>query len=449
MTEGRSLDEVVALDAKRVSPATRIPFLPLVPVTAQGCEFTDQDGRTFLDLHSMACIVNTGHCHPRIVEAIQSQAAKLIHVNPGYGHHESLSELAEQLAKLSPGKFEKRVAFGLSGSDANDGALKLARAATGRPKAISFLRSYHGSTYGALSLSGVSLAMRKGFGPVVPDILHVPYPDIYRPISGAGVEEIVDFYIERIEDLFQTIAPPDEVAAVFLEPIQGDSGIIVPPSDYVKRLRELCSEHGILLIAEEVQTGMGRTGEWFASDHFDLEPDIVVVGKALGSGMPVSALVARSELMDHWSAPGHVLCTSGNPVCLAAALATIEVIKEEDLNARSRDMGLRFRSGFEDLARDFEFIGDIRGLGLQLGIDLVSDHSTKTRAKDIAAKTLVRCYELGMYLTFLGGNVLRICPPLIISEEQVDRALSIFRTAFEDVTAGRVSDDAAAAVTGW
>jgi 4-aminobutyrate aminotransferase len=441
--------DTVAAAAELVSPATRIPFIPLVVAGAEGAELVEPDGRRLLDFHSMACITTTGHCHPRVVAAIREQAGRFVHVNPGYALHEPLVQLASELVRIAPGVGPRKVAFGLSGSDANDGALKLARAATGRAKAIAFFGAYHGNTYGALSLSGVSLAMRRGFGPVVPDIHHIPFPDVYHRRSGDSPDDVAEACLAELRRLFTTVAPPEEVAAVFLEPVQGDSGILVPPQSFVDGLVELCRAHGILVVAEEVQSGMGRTGRWFASEHFGLEPDITVVGKGLGSGMPVSAVIARAELMDAWGPPGHVFSTAANPVCCAAALATIDVVEKESLMLNARARGQQLVEGLSELAERHEAIGDIRGLGLMLGVDLVEDRETKAPARELAAKVTAACYRRGLYLTFLRGSVLRLAPPLVLTAGEAERALEILATAFEDALDGRVSAADVSAVVGW
>lgn len=446
---GARAADIQGLSERVVSPATRLNFPPLVVQSARGAELIDQDGRRLLDFHSMACITNTGQSHPRVVQAIQRQAERLLHCNPGYVLHEPLARLAQDVARITPGDAPKKVAFGLSGSDANDGALKLVRAATGRQKVISFYGSYHGNTYGALSLSAVSLAMRRGFAPGVPEIYHAPFPDTYRGRPGVAPGDEATLCLDALAGLLRTVAPPEEVAAIFLEPVQGDSGILVPPPEFIRGLEELRREHGILIVAEEVQSGMGRTGRWFASEHFGLEPDITLVGKAFASGMPLSAIVARSDLMDAWSAPGHVFSTGANPVCCAAALATIAVIEEEGLLARAEELGGLLRQGFLDLGEQYACIGDVRGLGLMLGVDLVIDRQSRERARGLTAKVLWRCYELGLYLTFLGGSVLRIAPPLVLTDDQARAGLEIVAQALDDAMSGRVSETAAAAVVGW
>jgi 4-aminobutyrate aminotransferase len=440
--------DVLAEETRLLSPAARIPFIPLVLESASGAELVERGGKTLLDFHSMACTTSTGQCHPRVVEAIQAQAARLLQVNSGYALHDGLVELAAELARITPGAMPKKVAFGLSGADANDGALKLARASTGRPKAISFFGSYHGNTYGALSLSGVSLAMRRGFGPVVPDIHHVSFPDTYRS-DGATPSEVARTCLAELERLLDTVAPPEEVAAIFLEPIQGDSGVLVPPAEYLDGLTGICRRHGILLVAEEVQSGVGRTGRWFAAEHLGLEPDITIVGKGLASGMPVSAVVARADLMDSWGPPGHVFSTAANPVCAAAALATIAVIEDEDLLSNARERGRQLEDGLARLAERHEAIGQVRGLGLMLGVDLVEDRATRVPARELAAKTVAACYRRGLYLTFLRGCVLRLAPPLVLTAEQAERGLEILDAALEDAEHDRVPAEDVATLTGW
>jgi 4-aminobutyrate aminotransferase len=338
------------------------------------------------------------------------------------------------------------VALGLSGADANDGAIKLARAATGRQKIIAFYKSYHGNTYGALSLSAVSLNMRKGFGPFLPEIYHVPYPDRYRDAHGDAAGEAC---LNHLQLLLENTIPPEEVAAIIWEPIQGDAGVIEPPPEFVEGLAGICRRYGILLVSEEVQTGMGRTGRWFACEHFDLEPDMVVMGKALGAGMPISALAAREELMSHWQSPGHVFCTGQNPVCCAAAVATIQIIGEENLLSRADTLGDYLKSQLFELRERYEVIGDVRGRGLMLGVDLVLDRNTKERARAVAAKVSWRCWEKGLFMTFFSGSVLRICPPLVISKEQVNKALNILDESLSDVLAGKVPDSVLSRIRGW
>lgn len=432
-----------------VSPAARIPFYPLVVKSGQGATIEDSDGRTYLDFLSAACIANTGHGHPKIVEAVKRQADKLLHYNLAYAYTEEAVQLAEELARIAPGEYRKRVAFGLSGSDANDCALKLVRQATGRPLVISYLRSYHGVTYGALSLSGVSLPMRRHVGPTLPGVFHAPYPDCYRCQCGQDPAKCGLECLAALSSLFDTVCPADEVAAILIEPIQGDAGVIVPPERYMVGLRRLCDAHGILLVAEEVQSGFGRTGRWFAIEKWPVTPDVTVMGKAMASGLPLSAVVGRAELFEGWEAPGHALSTSANPLSCAASLATIEVIEEEGLLCRSRESGEYLKSAFGEMAKRHRLIGDIRGEGLMLGVDLVSDRSTKERATKETAKVAFSAWQRGLFITFFRKSVLRVAPPLVITGDEMDRALRILDESLTAVEDGKVDDSVLRSVKGW
>jgi len=327
------------------------------------------------------------------VEAIKKQCDKFIHNTLAYTYYENAVELAKRLVEITPGDFPKRVAYGLSGSDANDGAIKLARSHTGRSKIIAFLKSYHGTTYGALSLSGITLRMKRRLGPLLPDVHHVPFPDCYRCPFKLEHPSCGLHCLDFIELLFDTIVPPEEVAALITEPIQGDAGIIVPPDDYLPRLKKLCEDHGILFAAEEVQTGFGRTGKWFAIQHWNVKPDIMILAKAIASGMPLSAVVSKKEIMESWEAPAHLFTAEGNPVCCAAAIATIDVIKEERLFERATRLGEHTMKRFKEMMSEHEIIGDVRGKGLLIGVDLVKNRKTKEPAVKEALKIDWRCWE--------------------------------------------------------
>jgi 4-aminobutyrate aminotransferase len=308
---------VVEEDKELASPGAKLPYYPLAIKKGRGSTVEDLDGNVYIDMLSSAGVINVGHCHPKVVEAIKRQAEDLILYTHVYMYHEPAVDLMKELVSITPGDFRKRVFFGLCGSDANDGAIKLARASTGRPKVVSFIRSYHGSTYGAISLSAVSLPMSRKIGPLLPDIFHVPYPDTYRPpMPGMTPDQVSDYCMEQIKIAFDNYMPPDEVAAFIIEPIQGDAGLVVPPVKFMRDLRALCDAHGILLISEEVQQGFGRTGKWFGIEHFGVVPDAVIMGKAIASGLPLSAVVARAELIETLEAPVH-LFTAGGTQCAA------------------------------------------------------------------------------------------------------------------------------------
>lgn len=441
--------KIIDKDDNLLSPGTRIPFYPLAIKEAKGSLLKDYDGNEIIDFLSSACVVNVGHNHPKVVNAIIEQAQKLIHYNPSYAVHEQMGNLAKELINITPGGFEKRVAFSLSGGDANDNAIKVARSYTKRPKIISYFRSYHGTTYGALTLSAVSLNMRKNLGPFLPDVHHIPYPDCFRCKNNSPDSSCNMSCIESLKEIFSTVAPAEEVAAIFLEPIQGDAGVIEPPPEYINELVKICKQNGILLVADEVQSGFGRTGKWFASEHYNIAPDIIVLGKSIASGMPLAAIVARNEILESWEAPAGAFSTSGNPICCAAALATIDIIKLEGLVKKTEEMGKYVIERFEEMKKRHNLIGDVRGKGLMIGVDFVKDHETKERAKEETAKVSYQCWNKGLFVTFFSGNVLRIAPPLSIQKKEIDRALDIIDEALTDVEEGKVSDDILENVKGW
>lgn len=446
MTRSR---EIVAKDQALISPASRVHYFPLVVQEGSGATITDVDVKVYIDLLASAAVNNTGHAHPKVVEAISRQAQAFTNYT-SYIYHEHLVHLAEQLVSLTPGEFPKRVRFGLSGSDANDGVIKFARAYTGRQKIISFFRSYHGSTYGALSLSAITPNMRRKMGPFLPEIYHIPFPDCYRCSfneSDSSCKGICWDWV--ISTYFETILPPEEVAAIVVEPIQGDAGIIVPPPLFLPQLREFCTKHGILFVDEEIQTGFGRTGKWFAIEHWDVIPDIVVIGKAVASGMPLSALVARADILETLEPPADVFTCAGNPVACEAALATIAVIHEEKPVDRSARLGQYAIGRLLEMKDRHQLIGDVRGKGLSIGVDLVKDLQSKERAVKEALKVCWRCYEKGVLLIAFSGSVLRIQPPLVISEKELDCALNIIDESLMEVETGRVPDAVLEEMVGW
>ena len=440
---------VVARDQAAYSAASKIPYFPLVIDRGYGSTLVDVDGNEYLDFLSSAASLNTGHAHPRVVEAVKAQAEKFLNYTFVYAYHEPGVHLAEKLIEITPVSSPKKVTYGLSGSDANDGAMKLIRRATGRPKIIAFLRSYHGQTYGAATLSAVSLNMTRGFGPMVPDVYHVPFADCYRCPYGQTYGKCRTECVSYIDYLFETVLPPDEVAGMILEPVQGDAGVIDPPLEFMHGLQRICAQHGIQFVSEEVQTGMGRTGKWFAIEHWDIAPDVVILGKALGAGMPLSGLVARQELMDAWRLPAHLFTNGGSAVCCAAALANIAVIEDEHLVERSATLGERIKARFHEMQDKYELIGDIRGKGLMIGVDLVKDRSTKARARDEAAKVCMLCYERGLILSFFSNSVLRIAPPLVVTDAEVETALQIIEESIAAVQSGAVPDDLIRETKGW
>ncbi len=441
--------DVVDRDRQVSAAFAKVPYYPLVVKRGYGAIIEDIEGRKYIDLLASAAAANTGHTHPKVVAAIIEQAKDLVHYTAAYMYLQQPVDLAEALTEITPGQFPKRVAFGLSGSDAIDGAIKLARAYTGRYRLISFVQSYHGSTFGAISLSALSLNMRRKIGPLLPGMHHIQYPDCYRCPYSDNPETCRLQCLDELRIALTHYLPPEEVAAVVMEPIAGDAGLLVPPKRYLQELHAICRKHGILFIVDEVQQGFGRTGKWFGIEHFGVEPDLVVMGKSIASGLPMSAIVGRAEIFEALDSPAHLFTTGGNPVASQAALATISVIKEENLLERSVHLGHYMRSEFAHMAKTYDLIGDVRGLGLSIGVDLVTDHASKARAREAAAKITYRCYELGAIVIFLAGSVLRIQPPLVISKEQVDRGLAIIEQAIKEYQAGLIPDEVLQVVQGW
>jgi len=443
--------EVVARDREVLSQACRMAYYPLVVSRAEGARIWDLDGNEYLDFLSGAAVTNVGHCHPEVVKAIETQARRFIHNTLGYSYYELPVALAERLTRLTPGRFPKRVAFSLSGSDANDGAMKLARAATGRPKIVSFLGSYHGTTYGALTLSGVGLNMKRRLGPLVPEVYHVPYADCYRCYFGQEYPSCGLRCFEYIRTLLGMLIPPDEVAALILEPIQGDAGVVIPPKEFWAEIKKLCEENGILFMDEEVQTGFARTGKMFAIEHWGIEPDAVISAKPIASGLPMGVIVSRKELMESWSVPAHLFTTQANPVACAAALATLDIIERQNLAERARRLGEAAMRRFREMKERFDLIGDVRGLGLLIGVDLVRDRETREPARKEAMKVAWRAWERGLVMISFGrfGNVLRIAPPLTIGEDEMEKALDIVEASIKDVAEGRVPDSVLREMSAW
>ena len=422
--------QLLARDQRYVSPSyTRI--YPLVVARGSGAVIEDVDGNLFLDFTAGIAVTATGHCHPRVVAAIQDQAAKLLHMSGTDFYYEPQIDLAQRLAELAPGKSAKRVFFTNSGAEALEAALKLARWHTSRSRAVAFLGAFHGRTYGAMSLSGSKLVHRRGFSPLVPDIHHVPYPRGCRRCRDAAGCECV----RQIEEtLLKRVAPPDEVAAVFVEPIQGEGGYHVPPPGFLPALRDLCDRHGMLLVADEVQSGMGRTGKMFAVEHWNVEPDIVCLAKGIASGMPLGAMIARDEVMT-WPSGSHASTFGGNPVSCRAALATIELLLEEYI-ANAAQRGEQLRQGLLALQREQPIIGEVRGLGLMLAIEIVDGDDPARPDPAMREQIIQTAFQHGLLLLGCGESAVRFCPPLCITAEQVDTALTILERVLVERRAG-------------
>jgi len=441
--------EMVDRDNKIYSRFGRIPYYPLAIKKGYGATIEDLDGNQYIDMLSSASSLNTGHSNPRIVTAMKSQMENYISYTAAYTYSEPLVKLGEELCKITPGDFEKKVVFGLTGSDANDGMIKLARAYTGRKKIISYIGSYHGSTYGALSLTALSLNMRRKIGPTLPEIEHIRYPDCYRCPYKCNKETCSIECLNDFKTALSTYLPAEEIAAVVMEPIAGDAGLIVPPAKYMKAIYDICKENDFLFVSEEVQQGFGRTGKWFCIEHFDIVPDMIIMGKSMASGAPLSAIVARSEIMDALDPPAHLFTMSGNALSCTAALETINIIRDEDLLNKAHDLGMFVKSRFEDMKCSYEIIGDVRGLGLSIGVDLVTDRNTKIGNRNAAAKICYRSWEKGVILIYLAEGVLRIQPPLVISKEELSKALDIIEESIQEYINGQIPDDVLKVAKGW
>jgi 4-aminobutyrate aminotransferase len=406
-------------DQQVMSPSyTRL--YPLVVERGSGAVIEDVDGNLFLDFTAGIAVTATGHCHPQVVAAIQDQAAKLIHMSGTDFYYQPQIDLAQRLAELAPGSYPKKVFFTNSGAEALEAALKLARWHTGRPRAIAFLGAFHGRTYGAMSLSGSKVVHRRGFSPLVPEIHHVPFP---RSGPGAATLSAPDClrYLEEL--LFRRVAPPEEVAAIFVEPIQGEGGYYVSPPGFLAGLRELCDRYGILLVADEVQTGMGRTGKLFAVEHWQVEPDIICLAKGIASGMPLGAMIARADVMD-WPSGSHASTFGGNPVSCRAALATIELLLGGYI-ANAAERGEQLRQGLLALARRFPQLGEVRGLGLMMAVDILKERTGYVLDPGQRDALLQATFRRGLLLLGCGEAALRFCPPLCITAEQVQTALGL------------------------
>jgi len=422
---------VIERDGRVVSPSYTRRY-PLVAHHGEGAIIEDIDGNRFLDFTAGIAVVATGHCHPRVVEAIQRQSAQLIHMSGTDFYYESMADLAEKLVSIAPGGGAQKVYFGNSGTEAIDAAIKLARYATGREKFISFFGAFHGRTMGSLSLTASKYIQRKGFGALVPGVFHAPYPDPYR--SGKSPGECAADALNYIEEtLFRTVLPPTEVAGIVVEPIQGEGGYLVPPSEFLPGLSDICRRHSILLIVDEVQSGMGLTGRWWACEHFDAVPDIVAVAKGIASGMPLSATIARAEIM-RWTPGAHASTFGGNPVSIAAALATIDLL-EDGLMANAARLGAYILGRLRDWPARFRHVGEVRGIGLMIGIEIVQDQRTKERAPELRDRIGNLAFERGLLVLGAGLSSLRLSHPLCITEEQANFAVGVLEDCLRVIEA--------------
>jgi 4-aminobutyrate aminotransferase len=406
---GPKAKALIELDEQFTSPSyTRM--YPLAVARGDGAVIEDVDGNRFLDFTAGIAVCSTGHCHPRVVQAIQAQAAQLLHMSGTDFYYAPQAELARKLAEIAPGSSAKRVFFTNSGAEAIEAAVKLARYHTRRGHMLAFFGGFHGRTLGALSLTASKTTQRRGFSPLLPHVTHVEFP-----VANSGLSDPSAATFSQIENLFSRSISPDEVAAIVVEPIQGEGGYLVPPADFLPRLAALAKKHGILLIADEVQSGMGRTGKMFACEQFGVEPDIVCVAKGIASGMPLGAIIAKSDVMN-WPPGSHASTFGGNPVACVAALETIKLL-EGELMSNAAQVGAYLMDRLRELQAKRESIVDVRGLGLMVGMEL--------RQPGAAAEVMQRAFRRGLLLLTCGKNTIRFCPPLVIDEQDVDIAVGI------------------------
>ena len=425
---------------KFVSPSIS-RFYPLVVESAHGSLVKDVDGNQFIDFTSGIAVLSTGSTHPKVVEAIRGQAERFVHFSYTDFYYENIVELSEQLTPLVPGKFPKMVYYGNSGAEAIEAAMKLARNYTRRPLYLAHSGGFHGRTMGSLSLTASKPIQRKGALPLVPDTVHFPFPYCYRCPWKQTFPECdyycVDYFKEQYLEKF---VPIDEIAAYFFEPIQGEGGYVVPPPDYFRKM-EFMRKEGVLFVSDEVQTGIARTGKFFGVEHFGVVPDLVTVAKGIASGMPLSVMVAKAEIMESWKPGQHASTFGANPVAVQAALATLEVIRSERLMENANRLGRMAKKRFLEMKEKYEIVGDVRGMGLFIGIELVKNKQSKARGEEEAKRVMEYCFRNGLLVIIAGRNTLRFIPPLNISEEEMDEGLDILEEGIAEVNASAMKGE--------
>jgi len=422
-------------DARFVSPSYTRNY-PLVVARGRGLTIEDVDGNLFLDFTAGVAVTATGHCHPDVVRAIQEQAAELIHMAGTDFYYESQALLCERLSRLVPGPGDKKTFLSNSGTEAVECAFKLARYETRRPRTIAFLGGFHGRTMGSLSLTGSKSLQRKRFAPLLPDVTHVPYGDCYRCPYRLTYPSCNLHCVDVIEDeWFRRIVPPEEVAAIVVEPVQGEGGYVVPPPGWFERLRALADRHGILLVVDEVQAGIGRTGKFLAVEHWSVTPDVVCMAKGIASGLPLGATTARPGLMT-WESGAHANTFGGNPLACRAALETLDLV-ERSLMRNARDVGAYLMAALRRMQAGIEMIGDVRGLGLMIGIDLVKSRDSRAFDTDRRNRAIQRAFEKGLLLLGCGPSTIRLAPALTVTRQEADTALSILDDVLREVQAGK------------
>ena len=433
---GPNAKRILAGDEQYISPSYTRSY-PMVAKRGRGIVVEDVDGNEFFDFSAGIAVTSTGHCHTEVVAAIQKQAGELIHMSGTDFYYEGMVTLAERLSKIAPMPGPHKIYYGNSGAEAIECALKLARYHTKRQQMIAFFGAFHGRTMGALSLTASKPQQKRRFSPLVPGVTHVRYPDVYRGCAG-GPQDAEKFALgcaRYIEDkLFKTILAPEEVAAIFVEPIQGEGGYVVAPTIFMQELRRICDKHGILLVVDEVQSGMGRTGKWFAVEHTGVQPDIVCMAKGIASGMPLGVTLSKADIMD-WIPGSHASTFGGNPVCIAAALATLDVIEKEGLLRNSQEVGEHMRKRMADWPKKHKIVGDVRGRGLMIGVEIVKDQTTLEYGASERDRIVEQAFERGVLFLGCGPSTIRIAPPLIVTKDEADVAVDVLEESIAVVEA--------------
>jgi len=426
----------VGKDKELVSPSFGRAY-PLVLESAEGSILTDVDGNKYIDMNAGLAVCSTGHGHPKVKAAIKEQVDKFIHYSYTDFFYKDYIDLSSALHDIVPGDFKKKFFYGNSGAESIEAAIKVSRWHKKRQGILAYIGSFHGRTMGAVSLTASKPVQRAGFSPLVPGVEHIFYPYCYRcplnlecPSCGHACVDYIDEY------LFHRYVPPEEVAMLIAEPIQGEGGYVVPPDGYFRKLKKLLDEHGILFAVDEVQSGMGRTGKWFAIEHYDATPDIVCMAKGIAAGMPLGVMASKAEIQD-WPSGSHASTFGGNPVSCSAALAVLDVIKSENLLENAKNLGSYLMDRLEEMKEEHPYIGDVRGKGLMVGVELVKDKDTKEVAKKEAGEVMMKCFKKGLAIVTCGPNVIRWMPPLTVTKDLIEPSLDIFEESLTEVEKGQ------------
>jgi len=429
---GPKARQLVKKDERLISPSY-VRFYPLVVESGKGCIVKDVDGNEYIDFNSGLVCLNVGHNHPQVITAIKDQCDRFLHYSNTDFFYNEVVNLAEKLVEITPGDFEKKVYFGNSGTEAIEAAIKLAKWHTRKQLFIGFIGAFHGRTVGALSLTASKPAQKRFFFPLMPGVTHVPYPYCYRCPFGQNYPDCHYWCVDFIDEyVLQKYVPPEDVAAILFEPIQGEGGYVVPPPEYFQRLKKLADKYGILLMDDEVQAGMGRTGKWFAIENWDVAPDILCSAKALASGLPLGATVANAKIMD-WVGGSHASTFGGNPLSCVAASAVIDIIKQEKLLENATKQGTHILKRLQELKERSEIVGDVRGKGLMMGMEIVENKETKKPGSQKANEIMMRSWRRGVAVINCGASTIRIVPPLNITRELVDSGLDIIVDCVKEV----------------